>query len=413
MTTTETNNDQYSLLTVEANVNPYEVYRKLRNESPVHFSSELYGWLVTNYQDVWTALQDQRFSLGGGVDKMFLSFPEEIQNELSLLRTHLSQWMGTLDPPEHTRLRGVMNKGFTPSLVEKMRPFIKQTAQELLAKGKAAGEMDLIEDFANPLPAIVIAAMLGVPQPDRHLFKKWSEVLTEFLGFGHFEIEVMRRAQETIVEMTDYLRHLLNNEEIPENDSAKTLLHYYMSAIKEKKFRDEEELLANLVLLLFAGHETTSILISNSLLLLMENEPQRELLVADESLMSSAVEEFLRFESPVQMVRRSAREDIEFQGVKIAAGDMVWLVIGSANRDAKNFAEPDSLDLTRKENRHLAFGSGIHYCLGASLSRAEGEETLKTALAEISNWNLKPEGIERIFNPTTRALKTFPVSWKN
>lgn len=413
MTTTEPNNDRYSLLTVEANVNPYEVYRNLRNESPVHWSPDLYGWLVTNYQDVWAALQDQRFSLGGGVDKMFLSFPEEIQSELTLLRTHLSQWMGTLDPPEHTRLRGVMNKGFTPSLVEKMRPFIKQTAQELLEKGKAAGEMDLVEDFANPLPAIVIAAMLGVPQPDRHLFKKWSEVLTEFLGFGHFEIEVMRRAQETIIEMTDYLRQLLKNEVIPENDSAKTLLHYYMGAIKEKKFRDEEELLANLVLLLFAGHETTSILISNSLFLLMENEPQKQLLLADESLMSSAVEEFLRFESPVQMVRRSAREDIEFQGTKISAGDMVWLVIGSANRDAKNFADPDSLDITRKENRHLAFGSGIHYCLGASLSRAEGEETLKTALAELANWTLKPEGVERIFNPTTRALKTFPVSWKN
>lgn len=413
MTTTETFNDQYSLLTAEANANPYEIYRKLRNESPVHWSTDLHGWLITNYQDVWSALQDQRFSLGGGVDKMFLSFPEEIQNELDLMRRHLSQWMGTLDPPEHTRLRGVMNKGFTPSLVEKMRPFIRQTALELLEKGKAAGEIDLIEDFANPLPAIVIAAMLGVPRPDRHLFKKWSEVLTEFLGFGHFEIGVMRRAQETIIEMTDYMRHLLKNNETSENDSAETLLQYYLTAIKEKKFKDEEELLANLVLLLFAGHETTSILISNSLLLLMENQQQRQLLVADDSLMSSAVEEFLRFDSPVQMVRRSAREDIEFQGTKIPAGDMIWLVIGSANRDSKNFAEPDSLDITRKENRHLAFGSGIHYCLGASLSRAEGEETIKTALAEISQWDLKPEGIERIFNPTTRALKTFPVSWKS
>lgn len=403
--------DQYSLLTPQAGTDPYSVYRRLRNEAPVYWSPELQGWLITRYQDIWTSLQDQRLSLGGGVDQMFINFPEDVRHKLAPLRKHLSLWMGTLDPPEHTRVRGVLSKGFTPALVESMRPFIRETADELLQKARDIGEnIDLVRELAHPLPAIVIAAMLGTPAPDRHLFKQWSETLTEFLGFGHFEVEIMFKAQTTIAEMTDYLRHLLHNDE--GDKRARNLLDLYRTAVLEGELQSEEELLANLVLLLFAGHETTSILIANSLLLLLSNPQQLDHLINDNSLIIPALEEFLRFESPVQMVRRSAREDIRLEDNLIHKRDMVWLVLGSANRDPEMFPNPDSLDINRQGNRHLSFGAGIHYCLGAALSRVEAEEVIKLILEDLPAMSLHSEQVERVFNPTARALKTLPVSWK-
>lgn len=402
--------DPYSLLSPEAFADPYPIYRRLREESPVYWSEALGGWLITRYRDVAAALQDPRFSLGDGVATMFDRLPESLRDELRPLKRHLSMWMGTLDPPEHTRLRSLLNRGFTPRLIESLRPFTQAMTDELLDAVQDTGRCDLVQDLAVPLPATVIATMLGTPPEECDLFRKWSSDLTAFLGFGLFDVEVMRRAQATVIEMTEYLAGLIRQQR--SHPAQPNLISTLLAAEAQGSIVNEEELLANCVLLLFAGHETTTILIGNSMLALLQHPEQLRQLRDQPELGVPAVEEFLRYDSPVQMVRRSAREDVELHGQLIKQGHLVWLVLGAANRDPQQFPDPERLDITRRENRQLAFGAGIHYCIGAALSRIEGQVAVSTLLRRLPELRLDAEGIQRLHNPTARSLKSLPVSFR-
>ncbi|MEM7050095.1 MAG: cytochrome P450 [Acidobacteriota bacterium] len=399
------------ILEYAARINPYPVYHALRQQDPVQFHEGWGGWLLTSYRDIGACLKDPRLSASGTLGKIFDTLPEENRQELTPLRDHLERWMGNLEPPTHTRVRSPMQRAFTPRLVEEMRPLIQQATDELLDEVQDRGEMDVVGDLAYPLPATVIANMLGVAFEDRDRFRQWSEHITDFLGAGLFQIEAMRLAQRTVLEMTEYMREMVVDQR--RKGPQDNLIGRFVEGERQGHPIDLEELLANCVLLLYAGHETTTILLGNSLHALFENPDQLERIQRDPDLIDGSINEFLRYDSPVQMIQRSAFEDVEIGGKSIRKGEVLWLVLGAANRDPDQFADPDLLDVTRREdNRHFAFGLGTHFCLGAALAITEIQISLRTLLRRMPNLRPRPQAeLEWVNNPITRALKALPVDF--
>jgi len=391
------------LLDPAFSADPYPFLDELRAHEPVHWSERWGGWILTRYSDVATALKDPRLSLEGGVAAMFDRLDPTLQETLAPLRRHVSQWLGNLGPTEHRRLRSVLQKGFTAETIDQTAKLTQCATEELIGRVGAAGRMDVVADLAYPLPATVIAAILGTPEEERGRFQRWSESLTRFIAFAFVQPEVMLEAQETIDEMTGFLRAQV------ESGPAEGLMARMLAPGEE--VGDIDEILANCVLLLFAGHETTTILIGNAALALLDRPDLAAELRHQPELLESAVEEFLRFDSPVQMIRRVALENIEIGGKSICPGEMVWLHLGAANRDPEQFANPAILDIRRAPNRHLAFGAGSHYCLGARLSVMEARVALSNLLAMPE---LHIEGRDELkwhANPTAHSLTALPVAW--
>ncbi|HSR49835.1 MAG TPA: cytochrome P450 [Acidobacteriota bacterium] len=390
---------------------PYGFYQQLQDRPPVHFSEAFGAWMLGGYSDVSSALRDPRLSLGGGARFMFERLESEERQALAPLERHVSLWMGTLDPPQHTRIRSLMQRAFSGELVEAMRHFTGQVVHQLIDAQIEAGRMDIVSDLAYPLPARVIAKVLGTPVGDAPRFLEWSQVLTEFIAYGLMRTDVLFRAQETVGEMTEYFLGLLDGAE-----GSEGLLGNLIRLPEWQDAQVREQLLANCVLLLFAGHETTTILIGNSVLALIQHPRQLEELRQEPGLMRSAVQECLRFDSPIQMVRRLAVDDLEFGDRQISQGEFVWLCLGAANRDPARFAQPHRLDVRRAKSRHLAFGSGIHYCLGAALSSLEAEVALAAVLERLDGLRLDPERLDGARlqwqdNPTARSLQSLPVAF--
>ncbi len=304
--------EQLNLLDPRARANPYPLYDKLRAEDPVHWNDELGGWLLTRYDDVMTALHDQRLSPGGGIAGMFSRLNEEDRAETLPLQRHLSMWLGTLDPPDHTRVRSLMNKAFTPRLVETMRPFIQSVADELIDAVKQTGRMDIMSQLAIPLPAIVIAKMLGTPREDFDKFLRWSGSISNLFGDACATSAIVRAAQESVLEMTGYLHDLLERRRRSEPQTD--LINNFLLAEEQDSRISEEEVLANCVMLLFAGHGTITVMIGTHLYVLMQNPEVLREVQRDPSLTANAIEELLRFDSPCEMIRRLASEDVEIGG---------------------------------------------------------------------------------------------------
>jgi hypothetical protein len=358
---------------------PYPLFRRLREESPVHRDDLVGGgWLVSRYEDVLALLHDPRLvrNRAGGDSPAAAPEPEELR---PLYRAFHRQML-FLDPPDHTRLRGLVSKAFTRRAVEQMRERIQRLVDELLDRVEPAGHMDLIADFAHPLPFSVIRDMLGVPAEDQARLRGWSADYAAFVGNIPPSPDDLARAARSVVEMTEYLRGLLaERRRRPEPD----LLTALASAEQEGQVLDEEELVANCLLLLVAGHETTTHWIGNGVLSLLRHPDQMERLRAEPSLLPTAIAELLRFESPVPFTGGKAREDFEHRGQRIRRGDYLFLILGAANRDPAQFPEPDRLDLGRADNRHLAFGHGVHFCLGAPLASLEAEIAFGTLLRRL------------------------------
>src|SRR5690606_17796033 len=287
-------------------------------------------------------------------------------------------WMLFRDPPDHTRLRRLVNKAFTPRAVESVVPRVKDIALELLQPGLKDGGMDLIEAFAFPLPVIVIAEMLGVPPQDRTKFRSWSNAMAAALD-SYWTEEIFQRASQATGEIWEYLTHII--EERRKNLGA-DLLSALINARENDDRLSEDELVAMAILLLVAGHETTVNLVGNGTLALLQHPDQMELLRREPRRAPQAVEELLRYDAPVQMTSRFAATDVPLGGHVIRKGDNVVAVIGAANRDPEVNPNPDRLDITRTEIHHLGFGGGIHYCVGAPLARREAQIALTTLLAE-------------------------------
>jgi cytochrome P450 len=313
-----------------------------------------------------------------------------------------------LDAPEHTRVRNLMNAAFTPRAVEAMRPRIQRMADGLLDAAVAKGSLDLILDFALQLPIIVICEMIGFPPADRDQLKKWADAVSHVLALGC----TMRQevdARRAMIEMRAYFDRILEQwrQEPGDNNLLSMLLKSGYPANEE----EQRELFSNCVFLLGAGHETTTSTIGNGFRILLAHRDQLERLQADPKLIAGAVEELLRFESPVQWTSRQAKEDVEVGGVTIAAGESVLISLGAANRDPRQFSDPDRLDVTRKDaHRHLAFSGGIHFCLGAALSRVEAQVGIGTLLRRLPKLKIDTnEPLRWKSGSTIRTLESLPA----
>jgi len=396
---------QYHLLSSENIANPYPIYDQLRRNDPVHLDPLLGCWVITRYVDVLSAFSNPHLS------------SERIRGErlrasewekLGLLFQSISTQMLFVDPPDHTRLRSVFNKAFTPHAVESMRTNIQEIVHHLLDAVEDVGRMDIIRDLAYPLPSTVIAEMLGVPREDHHLIKEWANDFAIFVGNPTMQTRA-KVALQSASSLMDYFRSLiLTRRKHPKDDLLCALI-----AVEEKsQMLSEEELLANCLLLLFAGHETTTNLIGNGLLALMKNPYQLEMLRRNPSLISSSVEELLRYDSPTQWTGRIAKDETEIGGKKIGKGQGVILMIGAANRDTDQFSDPERLDITRQENRHIAFGHHRHFCLGAALARLEGQIALNTVIHRFTALQIEAQNLEWKSNSALRALKSLPVRFE-
>ncbi len=353
----------------EFTANPHPWFHRLRAIDPVHFHTETGSWLVTRYDDVLGGLHDRRYS----ADRFHLSSPE-IQSS-PLLRA-LGSMMLFQDPPAHTRMRALVSKAFTPRAVSDMRPRTHAIAVDLLTRD-AEGELDVIRDFAAPLPVTVITSMLGVPPSDYPLFKRWSDDLIK-VADGTLAAEAFPQAERSAAELSDYLDDAFDARRLEPRDD---LISRLVAARDEGDALSNEELFATCVLLLIAGHETTTNLIGNGLFALLRHRDQLDLLGAKPELLSNAIEELLRFEAPFQITSRVATEDVELRGKHIQAGQEIVLCLTAANRDPEKFPDPDRLDVTRPDIQHLAFGHGVHFCLGAALARIEAQVAIDALIS--------------------------------
>ena len=396
---------QYNPFVPEVHANPYLMYRQLREQDPVHWSELLEAWVLTRYDDVVAVLKHPRFSADRrSARNRFVQAAMQSQAEMGPLAQ--ANTMLSSDPPEHTRMRNLVSKAFTFKAVEKLRPRIQQIVDELLDAIEDKGSMDAIWDLGYPLPVIVIAEMLGVPAGQRDTFKRWSDDIVATLGGPMVAPEVQERGRRSSIEMAGYFRGVIaERRRAPKDD----LLSALVAAEERGDFLSEQELLATCVLLLAAGNETTTNLIGNGTLALLRNPGQLELLRRRPELLESAVEEFLRYDGPVQGTARVAMVDVEIGGQVMRQGQLAFCMLAAADRDPAQFEQPETLDIARKENRHIAFGFGIHFCLGAPLARAEAQIAFSTLLRRFPK--LEPAGGEPQWGGTfiLRGLKSLPV----
>lgn len=396
----------------EFKADPFPFYRHLREHSPVFrvkMPDRQTAWLVTRYDDVVDVLTDERFAkdVFRTLSKEQLARAPWITKLLTPLLMPMARHMLNLDPPDHTRLRALVQQAFSPRLVEGMRGRIETLADELLNRVLRRGRMDLIADYALPIPTTVIAEMLGIPADDRHKFHRWSGTM---LSAGAKRFGLVRAMPSALLFMR-YIRKLIKNRRARLGDD---LISRLITAKEAGEPLDDDELLSMILLLIVAGHETTVNLIASGMLALLENPDQLERLRNNPGLIKPAVEELLRFTAPVETAtERFAREDVEIAGVKIAKGDMVLAAIASANRDDSQFVNPDALDIAREPNRHLAFGLGIHFCLGASLARLEGQIAINTLLARTRDLQLAvaPGKLRWRTGFVLRGLQSLPVAF--
>ena len=379
---------------------PYPLFHRLRTEDPVHWEADLEFWALTRYADALYALREDSLLSSAIHDS-----PRPGGVGLSSAR-----WFVFLDPPRHTRLRALVHSAFTPQVVEGLRARIQAIVDELLDRAAEAGRLDLIADLGFPLPAIVIAELLGVPAEDRAQFRAWSADLAAAGGLVRMAAdgaERLSRARAGGAALNAYFRDIIRERRRAPRDDLVSRLTGVQSA---EGTLSEEELVDTCALLLFAGHETTTNLIGNGMLALLRHPDELSRLRADPSLIGSAVEELLRYDSPVQIRVRVARETIEIGGRRIAKGQRVLVLVGAANRDPARFPDPDRLDIARPDNRHLAFGHGIHFCTGAPLARLEGAIAIRRLLRRFPRLELTTDQLAWRETLTLRALNALPVS---
>ena len=392
---------------------PYPTYHRLRRESPVHWSKSVNAWVLTRYGDCLAALRDTRLSSKRGEPGSALL--ESGNNNVSVMLKAISSNMVVMDPPDHTRLRNLVNRAFTPRVVEMMRNHIREIADNLLDKVASTGQMDIIGDFAYPFPAIVICEMLGVPAERRDEFRQWSDDIMAFFGGGRGtgdnEAVVNRatKALEGFQKLLDFFRKIVADRR---RSSKEDLISALLRVEEQGDVLNESELLSTCMLLLPAGHETTTNLIGNGMAALLKNPEEIQRLRENPDLYVSAVEELLRFDTPVQFLGRMTSEPVKIGSKQIESGRRVMLMLAAANRDPEQFQEPDKLDIARQGNRHIAFGFGVHFCLGAALARTEGQIALDRIFNRLPDLRLENAELDWYSNVGLRSLRSLHVSFR-
>lgn len=400
------------LLSQETKRDPVAFAARLQEQGPLiqlpGFAGMGGAWLVTTYDDAIAVLKDPRFIK----DIQKLSLPESGQEAPGESTSMIHQLLAfrrdilTVDPPDHTRLRNLVSKAFTPRMIEQLRPRIQQIADELLNAVLVQGSMDLIVDFAFPLPITVISEMLGIPTTDRSQFRSWTQVIVNASMEPQMEDKLA-----ALSEFVQYIQTLLADKRAhPGSDLTSGLVQ-----VEERgEFLSEAELISTIFLLIVAGHETTVNLIGNGMLALLEHPDQMHQLRADLSLLPGAIEELLRYTAPVSLSSpRWASENISMHGMVIHKGEMLFVSLIGADTDPQQFPDPARLDILRREKQHVAFGKGIHYCLGAPLARLEGQIAIGTLLRRLPSLRLagSPEQLIWTQNPLLRGLTSLPVTF--
>ncbi len=395
----------FHLLDPEVLADPYPLYHRLRTEHPVFWDPYMHSWVVTRYADVIRVLRDfsaERIRTPEQLTAMDLS-------ELNPMAEIMVKQMLFMDPPGHKRIRSLASAAFTPQKVEALRSHIREIVRGLLAKVKDKGSMDVVADLAEPLPCIVTAEMFGVPVEDHQQLKVWSQDFAEMLGNFEHDADCVPRILKSTQNVTAYFRSAMRKENLRPDGLVSSL----MSAECEGDRLTEEEVIANCIITLIGGQETTTNLIASGTLTLLRNPDQLEKLRRNPSLIPSAVEELLRFESPVQHTARLAPEDVVLDGQQIRKRQAVIAVMAAANRDPERFPDPDRLDITRTDNRHVAFGSGAHFCFGAPLARVEAQIAFEEILAWFPHWSLQPSPLVWRANLGIRGLTSLPISFSS
>ena len=385
--------------------NPYPTYHRMRAEDPMH-RSPLGFFVASRHEDVSFTLRDKRFGKDFVARLTRRNGPQVFDEPVYRSMSH---WMLQQDPPDHTRLRGLVVKAFTAKRVEEMRPRIQAIVDKELDRIAPKGHMDIISEFAYRLPVTVICDMLGIPEEDREPFFASSQVGGRLLDPVPMTRAEVDEANAQNLALAEYFRKLFELRRRQPGDDLTTQL---VQAEEEGNKLTEEELTANIILLFGAGHETTVNLIGNGLLALHRNPDQLELLRQKPELITNAIEELLRYDSSVQLTGRTALEDVEVGGTLVPKGDAVLSLLGAANRDPAVYPDPDKLDITRQKIRPMSFGGGIHLCLGAQLARIEGEVAINTLLKRLPKLALD-DAENADWRPTfvLRGLKTLPASW--
>ncbi|MEV6303445.1 cytochrome P450 [Actinoplanes sp. NPDC051861] len=395
----------YDLFTPEAIADPTGYLRRISEQSPLARLPQLDAYLLTRYSDVKDALRDRRMDSANMARVLNHLTPAE-QQELAPVRRAVEMWMGHTVPADHVRFQQLLKRYFTPAMVDRLRPRVREFTHELLDAVASKGGMDVVADLAYPLPANVIAELLGMPVSDREQLQAWSRDILPVFGNG--DVQQLRHAQRSMLEMHDYLRIIAaDRRRTPREDVLSTFM-----AAEAEGIVTEDEAVANCVLLLFAGHETTANLIANGLVLLFSNPGELARLRESPDLMPLAVEEMLRCDGPAGVIGRVTTEAVSLHGRTVPAGSHIYLALMAANRDPEVFEDPDVFDISRSRTRHFAFGMGTYYCLGAALARMETDECLRILLGRCPD--LRPAYDTPDWQPTPpfgHRLGSLPVTF--
>ena len=397
----------FDLLDPKWSVNPFPHYARLRDDAPIHWSQmgKMGFWVVARHADCLAMLRDRR------VSSDTLNVPEGFRrpiddDPLAAARLDMRPFLFR-DPPDHSRLRGLLVKAFTPKVVESLRDRAQHMVDELLEDVLAAGEVDLLEEFASPLPVRVICDLLGVPAEDWDRFREWSDAMARGLDPDFLlSDEIVAARDIAVVQFAGYFYDLLADRR---KHLGGDLLSRLIEVEEEGSVLTEAEMLSTCILLLVAGHETAAILLSGGTLALLQHPDQMEQFRSDPAVQRTAIEEMLRYVTPVQMTARAMTEDAEFGGVHFAAGDYAILLLASANRDPRQFDDPERFDITRTPNNHLGLGFGIHHCLGAPLARMESQVALATLVRRAPRMTLAVDEITYKSNIVMRGMESLPV----
>ncbi|ACB50375.1 cytochrome P-450 like protein [Crocosphaera subtropica ATCC 51142] len=399
---------QFNPFDAEFKANPYPYYDYLRTHDPIHWGM-LGGWVITRYADAKAILKDPRVDEAPMPDSFrkksqYLAKKERDLEALILASQH---WLFFLNPPDHTRMRGLVAKAFKGQSLQKIASEIQAIANQLLLPLKAERTLDIVTDFANFIPIKVMMKLMGLPKQDEHFVRGWvRDIFSIFDPLN--SLHKCEEMNQISLEFRDYLQHQINQKrKQPQPDLITALLEVEDGGEK----LTDAEIISSCMMLGAAGEGTTASIIGNSILALLNHRDQLELLKQQPHLINKAVEELLRYDSPTQLVLRTAREPLEIAGKIINQGDFIILCLGSANRDPQQFVDPDQLDLLRSDNQHIAFATGIHFCLGAALARVEVPIAINTLVQQLPNLQLAINRVEYHDNVVTRFLKSLPVTF--
>jgi cytochrome P450 len=397
------------LLGPEAIADPYTYYGQLREEDPLHWNPRYETWVLTRYDDVvWALRHPEVFSSEIFLRDPHPPLPPILETDQALYefnKHYLSHWFLRRDAPDHLRMRRVVHSHFNPKYIAgRFRPLVQEVIQALLAEVEDRGRMEVLQDFAAPLPVLVIAQWLGLPQQDREFIRQLSRHL---LALDQENPDRNQAVHHAITTLVAYITPLVEERLTCPRDDLLSVL----AAGEQAGSLSRDEVLGNTLLLLVAGHQTTINLIGNGILALLRHPDDWTQLHRDPTHIPRATEEVLRYDAPVKRAPRIAAADIELHGKTIRQGERVLLVLSAANRDPRQFADPDTFDITRDPNPHVAFGGGIHHCLGANLARVEGQEALRAITQRFAPFRLATEQLEYHTLLSLRGLKALEVSW--